>query len=169
MTTEKNTPILTISYTGWTSQFPAHAYGLSPTDFAVPIQARRNIRHYFRENEFRNVTNRTGYTVRLQTNIVSRTSSSWRAVCSASAAVLAKGRLYRRGRWKRKPARTTSRKSERISQGSGILEYWIVDPTKEAITVLVLKGRSKTYTELGTFHKRQRRRVKIAGVISAWM
>ena len=39
---------------------------------------------------------------------------------------------------------------------AGIPEYWIVDPKKETITVLVLRGRSKTYTELGTFHKGQR-------------
>jgi Uma2 family endonuclease len=39
---------------------------------------------------------------------------------------------------------------------AGIPEYWIVDPKKETITVLIFKGRSKTYTELGTFKKGQR-------------
>jgi Uma2 family endonuclease len=44
---------------------------------------------------------------------------------------------------------------------AGIPEYWIVDPKKETITVLVLKGRSKTYTELGTFRKGQRASSKL--------
>ena len=47
-------------------------------------------------------------------------------------------------------------KKKRIEYASaGIPEYWIVDPEKETITILVLKGKGKTYTELGTFHKGQ--------------
>ena len=57
-------------------------------------------------------------------------------------------------------------KKKRIEYAkAGIPEYWIVDPKKETITVLVLKGRSKTYTELGTFRKGQRRVVEIAAGI----
>jgi Uma2 family endonuclease len=44
---------------------------------------------------------------------------------------------------------------------AGIPEYWIVDPKKQTITVLVLKGRSKTYAELGTFRKGQRASSKL--------
>jgi Uma2 family endonuclease len=48
-------------------------------------------------------------------------------------------------------------KKKRIEYAkAGIPEYWIVDPKKETITVLVLNGKSKTYTELGTFLKGQR-------------
>jgi Uma2 family endonuclease len=36
---------------------------------------------------------------------------------------------------------------------AGIPEYWIVDPEKETITVLVLKSRQKTYTQFGAFRK----------------
>ena len=53
-------------------------------------------------------------------------------------------------------------KKKRIEYAkAGIPEYWIVDPKKETITVLVLKGRSKTYTELGTFKKGQRAASKL--------
>ena len=47
-------------------------------------------------------------------------------------------------------------KTKRVEYArAGIPEYWLVDPKKETITVLVLKGRSKTYTVLGTFRKGQ--------------
>jgi Uma2 family endonuclease len=47
-------------------------------------------------------------------------------------------------------------KKKRIEYAkAGIPEYWIVDPKKETITVLVLKGKQKTYTEVGTFKKGQ--------------
>jgi Uma2 family endonuclease len=36
---------------------------------------------------------------------------------------------------------------------AGISEYWIIDPEKELITVLVLKSRQKIYAEFGTFRK----------------
>jgi len=36
---------------------------------------------------------------------------------------------------------------------AGIPEYWIVDPEKETITVLVLQSRRKTYKQLGAFRK----------------
>jgi Uma2 family endonuclease len=39
---------------------------------------------------------------------------------------------------------------------AGIPEYWIIDPKKEEITVLVLKGKTKTYSKRGKFHNRQR-------------
>jgi Uma2 family endonuclease len=44
---------------------------------------------------------------------------------------------------------------------AGIPEYWIVDPKKETITVLVLKGKQRTYTEFGTFKKGQRAASKL--------
>jgi Uma2 family endonuclease len=36
---------------------------------------------------------------------------------------------------------------------AGIPEYWIVDPERGTITVLFLKSRQKTYSELGVFVK----------------
>ncbi len=36
---------------------------------------------------------------------------------------------------------------------AGIPEYWIIDPEKETITVLVLKSKQRTYVEFGTFRK----------------
>jgi len=36
---------------------------------------------------------------------------------------------------------------------AGIPEYWIVDPQKESITVLVKKTKERTYTEHGRFPK----------------
>jgi Uma2 family endonuclease len=36
---------------------------------------------------------------------------------------------------------------------AGIPEYWIVDPQRKTITVLVLMPRAKTYSEHGTFTK----------------
>jgi Uma2 family endonuclease len=44
---------------------------------------------------------------------------------------------------------------------AGIPEYWIIDPEKELITVLVLKPRQKIYTEFGTFHKGERAASKL--------
>jgi Uma2 family endonuclease len=44
---------------------------------------------------------------------------------------------------------------------AGTPEYWIVDPKKATITVLVLKGRSKTYIELGTFGMGQKASSKL--------
>ena len=44
---------------------------------------------------------------------------------------------------------------------AGIPEYWIVDPKRETITVLVLRGRSKTYTEFGIFRKGQQATSKL--------
>ena len=44
---------------------------------------------------------------------------------------------------------------------AGIPEYWIIDPKKETITVLVRKSKGKAYTEFGTFHKGQRAASKL--------
>ena len=44
---------------------------------------------------------------------------------------------------------------------AGIPEYWIIDPKKETITVLVLKGRSKIYSEFGIFRKGQQAASKL--------
>ena len=48
-------------------------------------------------------------------------------------------------------------RKKRIEYASaGSPEYWIVDPEKELITILILKGKGKSFTELGSFHKGQR-------------
>jgi Uma2 family endonuclease len=48
-------------------------------------------------------------------------------------------------------------KKKRIEYAKArIPEYWIVDPKKETITVLILKGKSKTYIEFGTISKGKR-------------
>jgi Uma2 family endonuclease len=44
---------------------------------------------------------------------------------------------------------------------AGIPEYLIIDPKKATITALVLRARSKSYIELGTFRKGQRAASKI--------
>ena len=44
---------------------------------------------------------------------------------------------------------------------AGILEYWIVDPERGTITVLVLKSRRKTYVEFGVFRDGDRAVSKI--------
>jgi Uma2 family endonuclease len=55
-------------------------------------------------------------------------------------------------------------KEKRIEYAmAGIPEYWIVDPEKEVITVLVLKSRQKTYAEFGTFRKGERAASKLLG------
>ena len=53
-------------------------------------------------------------------------------------------------------------KTKRIEYAkAGISEYWIIDPEKELITVLVLKSRQKIYAEFDTFHKGQRATSKL--------
>ncbi len=48
-------------------------------------------------------------------------------------------------------------KKKRIEYAkAAIPEYWIIDPKKETITVLVLRRGAKTYTLLGTFRKGER-------------
>jgi len=44
---------------------------------------------------------------------------------------------------------------------AGIPEYWIVDPQKERITVLVKKAKDRSYTEHGTFAKGTRAASKL--------
>lgn len=44
---------------------------------------------------------------------------------------------------------------------AGIPEYWIIDPKKETITVLVLKSKQRTYVEFGTFRKGQQAASKL--------
>jgi Uma2 family endonuclease len=44
---------------------------------------------------------------------------------------------------------------------AGIPEYWIVDPEKGTITVLVLRPRKKTYVEHGVFAKGERATSKL--------
>ena len=60
-------------------------------------------------------------------------------------------------------------KKKRIEYAkAGIPEYWIIDPKKETITVLVLKGGAKTYTVLGTFRKGRAGRRQNCCPASAW-
>ena len=48
-------------------------------------------------------------------------------------------------------------KTKRVEYAkAGIPEYWIIDPERGQITVLVLKSRQKEYTELGVFAREQR-------------
>ncbi len=49
---------------------------------------------------------------------------------------------------------------------AGIPEYWIADPEKEMITVLVLKSRQKTYTVHGRFLNGTRAKSKLLPRIS---
>lgn len=45
-------------------------------------------------------------------------------------------------------------KTKRVEYAqAGIPEYWIIDPDRQEITVLVLKSRQKAYTEFGVFRK----------------
>lgn len=45
-------------------------------------------------------------------------------------------------------------KTKRVEYAqAGIPEYWIIDPERHEITVLVLKSRQKAYTEFGVFRK----------------
>ena len=53
-------------------------------------------------------------------------------------------------------------KKKRIEYArAGIPEYWIIDPEKELITMLVLKPRQKVYAEFGTFRKGERAASKL--------
>jgi Uma2 family endonuclease len=45
-------------------------------------------------------------------------------------------------------------KTKRVEYAkAGIPEYWIIDPERHEITVLVLKSRQRAYTEFGVFRK----------------
>jgi Uma2 family endonuclease len=45
-------------------------------------------------------------------------------------------------------------KTKRVEYAkAGISEYWIIDPKRQEITVLVLKSRRREYTEFGVFRK----------------
>jgi Uma2 family endonuclease len=45
-------------------------------------------------------------------------------------------------------------KTKRVEYAkAGIPEYWIIDPERQEITVLVLKSRQRAYTEFGVFRK----------------
>jgi Uma2 family endonuclease len=45
-------------------------------------------------------------------------------------------------------------KTKRVEYAkAGISEYWIIDPTRQEITVLVLKSRQREYTEFGVFRQ----------------
>jgi Uma2 family endonuclease len=45
-------------------------------------------------------------------------------------------------------------KKKRIEYATaGIPEYWIIDPEKKTITVLLLKSRQRIYAEFGTFRE----------------
>jgi Uma2 family endonuclease len=53
-------------------------------------------------------------------------------------------------------------KKKRIEYArAGIPEYWIVDPEKQTITVLVLKSRQRIYVEFGTFGPGERAASKL--------
>ncbi len=47
----------------------------------------------------------------------------------------------------------TSRQSGSEYAKAGIPEYWIIDPERQQITVLVLKSRQRAYTDFGVFRK----------------